>query len=254
MADTYTPQPLTPFASAPLSQAFNEAWAQWLDFRQELPATLGTEAQVAQSAESASLIARRLWRSAFAAVGEANGHQAKATLFAFVALVDETLLFSPWVGQSDWQDQPLEVRLFGSRSAGDRLPLAIRRLLQERDPSARDLANVYLQCLILGFQGRLRSGNGKALHEKWRRALFTFSRQRNPEEEQWLAQLERPVAIAPQQLTVKRSLPDGMRLGLAIGLGFILLLGASQLLWWNISQRLQPMIEQTLNPNVERES
>lgn len=254
MADTYSPQQLNPFAAAPLSQAFNQAWSAWLHSREGLPDTLAAEAQVAQSAEQASVIARRLWRNAFAAVGEANGHQAKATLYAFVALVDESLLFADWPGQAQWQERPLEVRLFGSRSAGDRLPLAIRRLLEARDPGTRDLANVYLLCLLLGFEGRLRSGTGKAIHEKWRRALFTFTRQRPPAESQWLLQLERPALVAPQQLSTRRSLPDGLRLGLAIALGLVLLLGVSQLFWWNITQRLQPAIEQSLSqPLTERD-
>ena len=96
----------------------------------------------------------------------------------FVALVDETLVFSAWPGQGAWQDKPLESHLYGSRQAGEYLPLAIKRLLDERAPASRDLANVYLQCLILGFRGRLRGPRGEALHEKWRQALFAFAWQR----------------------------------------------------------------------------
>lgn len=253
MADTYTPQQLNPFATAPLSQAFTLAWDQWLRWRDELPSALDPQVQVAQSAEQAGAIARRLWRSAFAAVGEANGHQAKATLYAFVALVDEHLLFNDWPGQALWLERPLEARLFGSSSAGDRLPVAIGRLLLTRDPATRDLANVYLLCLVLGFEGRLRIANGKAIHEKWRRALFAFTRQRPATDSQWLLQLERPTQVEPRQLRTRRSLPDSLRLGMAIGLGLLLLLGVSQLFWWNITQRLEPAIEQSLShPLAER--
>ncbi|MDF5918844.1 DotU/TssL family secretion system protein [Pseudomonas aeruginosa] len=120
-------------------------------------------------------ITRRLWRSAFASVGDAAGVQVKAMVYAFVALVDETLVFSAWPGQGAWQEKPLESHLYGSRQAGEYLPLAIKRLLDERAPASRDLANVYLQCLILGFRGRLRGPRGEALHEKWRQALFAFA-------------------------------------------------------------------------------
>lgn len=247
MADTYSPQQLNPYATAPLSQAFTQAWNEWLRWRDELPSTLAVEAQVAQSADQAVALARRLWRSAFAAVGETSDHQAKLTVLAFIALVDEHLLFDDWPGQALWLERPLEARMLGSRSAGDAIPLAIGRLLVARDPATRDLANVFLMCLLLGFEGRLRAGNGKSIHEKWRRALFIFTRQRPPAQSQWLLQLERPVVVEPQQLSTRRNLPDGMRLGLAIGLGLLLLLGVSQLFWWNISQRLQPAIEQSLN-------
>ncbi|WP_191488362.1 DotU family type IV/VI secretion system protein [Pseudomonas sp. FEN] len=232
------------FESAPLSSAFNRAWSEWLTFWQALPRTTGAPVQVAQVAEQVSQIARRLWRSAFAAVGEAQGQQAKATLFAFVGLIDEHLLFDDWAGQAAWQERPMETRLFGSRSAGDRIPVAIKKLLEARDPTLRDLGSVYLYCLILGFQGRLRNGSGPALHEKWRRSLFTFIRQRSANANDIAVQLQRPSAIAPQQLPVRRSLPDGYRLGLALGLGLLLLLGISQLFWLNIQYRVQPGIEQ----------
>lgn len=140
----------------------------------------------------------------------------------------------------------MEARLFGSRSAGDRIPVAIKKLLETRDPALRDLGSVYLCCLILGFQGRLRNGSGPALHEKWRRSLFMFTHQRGASDNDIAAQLQRPSAIAPQQLPVRRSLPDGYRLSLALGLGLLLLLGISQLFWWNIQYRVQPGIEQDL--------
>lgn len=241
------------FDHAPLSRAFNRAWSDWLVFWQALPRTTSAEVQVAQVAEQVSLIARRLWRSAFTAVGDVKGQQAKATLYAFVGLVDEHLLFDDWAGQHQWQQQPMENRLFGTRSAGDRIPAAIKRLLDARDPASRDLADVYLLCLVLGFEGRLRSGNGKALHEKWRRGLFWFSRERPASLSEIKQQLEGTSAIAPQQLAVRRSLPDGYRLGLAIAIGFLILLAVSQVFWVNIQSQVTDSLNQTTNsPTVEQ--
>ncbi|HEP9021476.1 TPA: DotU family type IV/VI secretion system protein, partial [Pseudomonas aeruginosa] len=148
-----------PFSQAyqeqPLSTAFRQAWQEWL----EAWGALDRDAQdvprmVERALELSTRITRRLWRSAFASVGDAAGVQVKAMVYAFVALVDETLVFSAWPGQGAWQDKPLESHLYGSRQAGEYLPLAIKRLLDERAPASRDLANVYLQCLILGFRGR----------------------------------------------------------------------------------------------------
>ena len=92
--------------------------------------------------------------------------------------------------------KPLESHLYGSRQAGEYLPLAIKRLLDERAPASRDLANVYLQCLILGFRGRLRRPRGEALHEKWRQALFAFAWQREADAADLGRRLEQPAARA----------------------------------------------------------
>ena len=245
---------LSAFANAPLSTAFNRAWSEWLTFWQAMPRTSPAAVQVAQVAEEISHIARRLWRSSFTAVGDAQGDQAKATLFAFIGLLDEHLLFDNWAGQSAWEEQPMEARLFNSRAAGDRIPVAIKKLLESRDPALRDLANVYLHCLILGFQGRLRSGNGKGLHEKWRRALFAFSRQRHPSLNDVQHELELPSARPPQQMPVRSSLPDGYRLALAMGLGLLLCLVISQCFWWNIEQRVQPELNQDAQKLVSEQS
>ncbi|MDU2611071.1 MAG: type VI secretion system baseplate subunit TssF, partial [Pseudomonas aeruginosa] len=135
----------------------------------------------------------------------------------FVALVDETLVFSAWPGQGAWQDKPLESHLYGSRQAGEYLPLAIKRLLDERAPASRDLANVYLQCLILGFRGRLRGPRGEALHEKWRQALFAFAWQREADAADLGRRLEQPAAAPPRRLPVRAALPDGFRNLLNLG-------------------------------------
>ncbi|HCG0246118.1 TPA: DotU family type IV/VI secretion system protein, partial [Pseudomonas aeruginosa] len=113
-----------PFSQAyqeqPLSTAFRQAWQEWL----EAWGALDRDAQdvprmVERALELSTRITRRLWRSAFASVGDAAGVQVKAMVYAFVALVDETLVFSAWPGQGAWQDKPLESHLYGSRQAGE---------------------------------------------------------------------------------------------------------------------------------------
>lgn len=230
---------------APLSAAFGKSWAQWLDIWSGLSGSTEDAEQVAaQAATEAGRLARRLWRDAYAAVGDAPGGQAKAMVYAFVALLDETLVFNPWPGRALWQEQPLESRLFNSRAAGERIPLAINKLLGESDPATRDLANVYLQCLILGFQGRLRGARGRILHEKWRHALFAFAWQRDADERRVGAMLEQPAMAAPSRLPLRRILPDGLRLSLFIGLGLVLMLLVGHLFWRDIAQRLEPSLSQ----------
>ncbi|WP_271407769.1 DotU family type IV/VI secretion system protein [Pseudomonas sp. Q1-7] len=231
------------FGEAPLSLAFRQAWLEWRDAWDELEDADDSDGQlVERTAETATRIVRRLWRSAFASVGEPAAAQVKAMVYAFVALLDETLLFGNWAGHLAWQERPLEARLYGSRNAGERLPMAIRGLLKERAPATRDLANVYLQCLVLGFRGQLRGERGQATHERWRQALFTFAWQREPVSSGALHSLERPTRAAPLRLPLRRALPDGLRLGLAI-LGCALLLTAlGHWLWRDIQAELDPVL------------
>jgi len=245
MSDSLTRLRLGSMNEAPLSAAFGKSWAQWLEVWSGLASsTEGAEQVAAQAAAEASRLARRLWRDAYAAVGDAPGGQAKDMVYAFVALLDETLLFTPWPGRTRWQEQPLEFRLFSSRAAGERVPRAINKLLGESDPATRDLANVYLQCLTLGFQGRLRGARGQALHEKWRHALFAFAWQRDADTQRVGPMLEQPAMAPPGRLPVRRMLPDGLRLSLFIGLGLVLILGIGHLFWRDIAQHLEPILYQ----------
>ncbi len=230
---------------APLSTAFRQAWLEWLAAWNELPKDAGDAQLVETVVELSTRITQRLWRVAFAKVGDSATEQVKATVYAFVALIDETLLYSVWPGQLDWQDKPLESRMYASRHAGERVPLAIKELLDEQLPASRDLANVYLQCLVLGFHGRLRSEQNQVQHEKWRLALFTFAWQREPDYADVSERLAQPSAVNPVHLPVRLSLPDGFRLGLAILAVVLIMTGVGHLFWRDISQELEPVMHLT---------
>lgn len=228
---------------APLTSAFREAWQAWSAQWDELDKRVeDVPALIDQVAELSTHATRRLWRSAFASVGDAAPLQVKAMVYAFVALVDETLLFADWPGQPAWQERPLELRLYSSRQAGDRVPLEIKRLLDEQAPTTRDLGNVYLLCLILGFHGRLRGPGGEALHGKWRHALFAFTRQRDPEYANVGALLAEPSEVPPQRLPVREAMPDGVRLGLLVLGVTLLLIGIGHLFWRDIGDELSPVL------------
>ena len=161
---------------APLSSAFRQTWQQWQQEWVQLPKDSEDEAALVETVvELSTQASQRLWRTAYSRVGDSATDQVKALVYAFVALVDETLLFTPWPGQAAWQGKPLESRLYSSRQAGEQVPAAIQTLLDEQQPTTRDLANVYLQCLILGFHGRLRGEHSQAQMAKWRLALFNFA-------------------------------------------------------------------------------
>lgn len=231
------------FGDAALSLAFQRAWLEWQARWESLREAADSDAAlIAQVAEEAQAIVRRLWRSAFASVGDAAAEQVKSMVYAFVALLDENLLFSAWAGQAGWQERPLETRLYGTRNAGERLPQAIHRLLENKAPATRDLANVYLQCLLLGFHGRLRGPRGEALHEKWRQALFAHAWQRDAASDDLVQTFERPARVAAQRRPLRRSLPDGLRLALFLAAGVLLLAAVGHWFWRDIQAELEPVL------------
>ncbi|WKE64476.1 DotU/TssL family secretion system protein [Gallaecimonas kandeliae] len=237
---------LTGYGS-PLAAIFVEVLGQW---QQAKLAVLGSacaaEEMVASLAESAAGLTRTLGRLASAALGAAESRQVEAVQFAFVALVDESLLFSDWPGRACWGEAPLEARLFGSRSAGERLPDEIEKLLREQEPATRELANVYLLCLALGFRGRLRGDGGAAKHEAWRRALFAFVYRRDASRKRVGISLEQGAVVKPARLPVRRMLPDGSRLGLVIVAVLASLLLLSHLLWRDLAGQVEPSLSHFL--------
>nr|WP_315446679.1 DotU/TssL family secretion system protein [uncultured Pseudomonas sp.] len=231
---------------APLSSAFRQTWQQWQQDWVQLPKDSEDEAALVETVvELSTQASQRLWRTAYSRVGDSATEQVKALVYAFVALVDETLLFTPWPGQAAWQDKPLESRLYSSRQAGEQVPAAIQTLLDEQQPPARDLANVYLQCLILGFHGRLRGEHSQAQLEKWRLALFNFAWQDEASYEGVSQRLVQPSLVTPLQLPVRTALPDGFRLALGILAMVLVLTGLGQFLWRDIRSELEPVLQMT---------
>lgn len=224
---------------APLTRAFVDAFRRAMETRDALGRATEAPLEVLAQGESVAdkvatqlaSVTRRLAREAMAWTGAAGETDIAAAQYAFVALLDELLLFSDWPGHAAWEARPLEVRVFGTRAAGERLPDAIEALLTQRDASQRDLANVYLACLILGFRGRLRGEAGALRHDQLRHALFAFAMQRDAEPAHLAAPLER-VALAPRRtVMLSKMFPDHVRFAALLGVGVCVLLGVSHLLW-----------------------
>ncbi len=95
--------------------------------------------------------------------------------FAVVALLDEAILSSKDPGRDLWRKQTLCVDLFGEANAGDvffdRMQGLVRR---EETMRLGDLLEVYLLCLLLGFEGRYGGamrGESLVLAERVRRRI-----------------------------------------------------------------------------------
>ena len=81
-------------------------------------------------------------------------------LYAIVAFVDESILNSAQPMFRDWPRRPLQDELFGGHVGGEAFFQYLQQLMT-RDPSPdlADVLEVYLLCLLLGFQGRYSAAN-----------------------------------------------------------------------------------------------
>ncbi len=69
--------------------------------------------------------------------------------FAVCAWVDEVILTSTWAGRNAWLREPLQRRYFETANAGEEF---LARL-QQMGPDKKEVREVYLMCLALGFTG-----------------------------------------------------------------------------------------------------
>lgn len=105
----------------------------------------------------------------------------KEAQYVMVALADEIFLNEDWEGREVWVSNLLESRIFGTHVAGELFFRRLERLLADRNPVFRDLGAVYLMALSLGFRGKYRGADDRGLLEGYRRQLFAFVFQREPD-------------------------------------------------------------------------
>jgi len=158
-------------------------------------------------------LTEQLGRRASPGINRSDLGQADALKYAFVAIVDEILLNTDWKGQSVWRDMLLEEAVFQSRLCGERLFDRIQAAMRVRNQHCLNLAEVYLDCLNLGFRGKyLAMDDGPAILARLKADLFYFVHQYAPG-------LDRPTHVlieAPDQNVLQvdpsqRSLGDRFR-------------------------------------------
>jgi len=82
--------------------------------------------------------------------------------FPLVAFIDEVILGSDWEYRERWRDRPLQLDLFGERTAGQRFFTRLEELRREGS-ARREVLEVYHLCLTLGFAGSYRITGLQAL-------------------------------------------------------------------------------------------
>jgi type IV/VI secretion system ImpK/VasF family protein len=76
--------------------------------------------------------------------------------FALVAWLDEVIATSGWRHAPEWEREPLQVQLFGTRNAG----LDFYKRMERLRPANAAALEVFFTCLALGFQGEFAGREG----------------------------------------------------------------------------------------------
>jgi type VI secretion system protein ImpK len=102
-------------------------------------------------------------------------------IYVFAAFADDVMLESHWVGRDEWVRAPLEVKLFGSQSAGEEIFNDIDNGLSKYEFGKRDLAKIYLMALNLGFEGKFKGTQSEVDIRRYKARLFELINDRAPE-------------------------------------------------------------------------
>lgn len=98
--------------------------------------------------------------------------QARVASYALCALLDETILNTPWGAQSDWSHQTLLVQFHREAWGGENFFKALKGLVQQPAQNLF-LLEFFFLCLSLGFEGQYRRDpRGANALEQMRGELF----------------------------------------------------------------------------------
>jgi len=87
-----------------------------------------------------------------------SGATVKQAVYAYIALLDESVLSAGQLMFADWSRQPLQEEVFGEHMAGENFFRALQELLGRQDSDeVADVLEVFQLCLLLGFHGRYGS-------------------------------------------------------------------------------------------------
>lgn len=88
-----------------------------------------------------------------------DGEDIRDTHFAIVAFLDSVVLHSNDPARAEWERRTLQEELFGQAVAGVVFFEKLERFRARRDSERlADILEVYLLCLLLGFEGRYSGG------------------------------------------------------------------------------------------------
>ena len=101
--------------------------------------------------------------------------------YIYAALADEIFLSEPWSGQQEFINYLIEEKVFLTSEAGEKIFDRIDELLRSKPEQMIELAELYLQILIIGFEGQYRGGDSENKIEEYIRSLYVYINRKEPE-------------------------------------------------------------------------
>jgi type VI secretion system protein ImpK len=153
--------------------------------------------------------------------------------YVCAAVADAALLQDlSWPGRDGWSETPLEVLLYRSRIAGDRIFQSIEDLARRRRPDTDGLAMTILLALETGFRGRFHGIDDGGEIERQKARLFELVFRMPPDA---AVDIDSLTAGAADALTSSRSarLPELRPWALAILCVVMGYLVVSLAVWWD---------------------
>jgi type VI secretion system protein ImpK len=199
---------------------------------------VGRRATAGSTEDQVLLAVRMRLRTAISAQGFGSGvaHHAPAGVdpgYVWTAVADAALLHDvSWPGRDGWAETPLEVVLYRSRIAGDRIFEAVEALTRRNTPDPDGVAMTILLAFEMGFRGRYHGIDDDGEIDRLRTTLFGLVFHAPPGIPRDFGGL---TVGATESLDARGSvrLPSIRPWGLAIGgvaIGYLLVSG---LIWWN---------------------
>ncbi len=167
----------------------------------------------------------------------------KEAQYVMAVLADEIFLNLNWSGRSAWKADLLETRLFGTYNAGDQFFTRLKALLESGSQAQSELAIVYLLALSLGFKGRYRGISSTSKLDDYRRQLFHYISNRQPE------LMDEAMRLCPQaydhtanEATI-RWLPSPSRWYALLAASVIFYLFVSHFVWSSVTSDLHDLLD-----------
>jgi type VI secretion system protein ImpK len=237
------PLPVLPVGAEAALQRFRQFYQELFTIKRLLQegdwAALVGRRFVAGSAEDQVLLAVRLrLRTAIAAQGFGSVVAVHAAAgvdpgYVWTAVADAALLHDvDWPGRAGWAETPLEVVLYRSRVAGDRIFEAIEALTRRNTPDPDGVAITILLAFEMGFRGRYHGNDDHGEIDRLKAILYDLVFHAPPD----LPRDFDGLTVGAAEPLGARSafrLPSIRPWGWAIGgvaIGYLLVTG---LIWWN---------------------
>ena len=100
--------------------------------------------------------------------------------YIYAALADEIFLSEPWSGQQEFINYLIEEKVFLTSEAGEKIFDRIEEVLSSKPEQMIELAELYLQILMIGFEGQYRGRDSENKIEEYIRLLYVYINRKEP--------------------------------------------------------------------------